>query len=298
MIRRPASGRLAALVVDALIIAGTITLVARWSGAFRNEPTPARTTAAEWSFGLGRTIKIDDVDWHEANRTVLLALRSTCAACEDSVGYYRKLLEACATSSGCRELVVTREPADTVRAWLRANEIPVKNVVTVPGPAALGLRVTPTLAIIDSQGIITDVAVGALNPALEQSFLARTTHKRDAAPVNTERQPTVVDAEEDVPTLVRLSDVHLLDVRERDECIVNRLSGATCVPVRELGVRAPAEFARDSAMLVDCSKLSGTDCRQAVDKLFRVGFGRVLAAVTTGPAVSVTRATMDGTERR
>lgn len=271
-----------AFATDLVIIVGTIALIVRASGSPRTSARVAQTTAAELSFGPGHLLSIEGVEWHQGDRTVLLALQTKCPACNRSVDFYRKLFAACATSSGCRDCLIATEPRDTVREWVQANHITARHIATVARPVDLGLHTTPTLAIIDARGVITDVGVGVLTRAEEERFLARMNRQPGVEPVNTERQPTIISAEEDLPAFVRRLNVHLLDLRERDDCAVSRHSAATCLPLRELKVRAPIEFERDAVLVVDCSRVTSTACRQATDQLFRDGFRNVFAAVVTG----------------
>jgi rhodanese-related sulfurtransferase len=282
---RLAGARLVGAVVDVAIVAGTLAIVVWW----QHGATPAasqRTTAAEMGFRIGERAVIAGVDWGQAERTVFLVVTTNCPACNASVAYYRTLFDACASGTGCRDLVLSLEPAEAVHAWLRRNRIGAQHVATVTMSAAPGLHTTPTVAIVDSRGIITDLDVGLLRPAQEARFLARVMRQPGGAVAAPERQPMVIDLDRRLPMTMRQFNVHLLDVREREACAKDRHRDAVCFPLQELAARAPAEFDRNAAIIVDCSRVARTPCLRATERLMLNGFSRVSAAVVPTAAES------------
>ena len=272
------NGGLLGWTLDAVIIAGTLAVMGWW---WRNPASTDRphTTAAEMGLQIGYHAAIAGVSWIQSDRTLFLAVRTTCPACNASVAYYRRLFDACATCRGCRDLVVSLEPHETVEAWLRKNHINARQVVTVALSTVPGLHTTPTVAIVDSSGILTDLDIGMLGSDREARFLARTVRQPGAAVAVPERQPRVVSLSRDLQTLMHQIKVRILDVREREACDKRRNQGFVCLPLDELATRAPAEFDLDSDIVVDSSCIPRTSCLKAAERLMANGFARVSVAV-------------------
>jgi rhodanese-related sulfurtransferase len=276
-VKRVDSG-LVGWTLDAVIIAGTLAVMGWWwhSPALTERP---HTTAAEMGLQIGYHATIAGVSWNQSERTLFLAVRTTCPACNASVAYYRRLFDACATCRGCRDLVVSLEPRETVDAWLRKNHINARHVVTATLSTVPGLHTTPTVAIVDSSGIITDLDIGMLGSDREARFLARTVRRPGAAVAVPERQPRVVNLSRDLQTLMHQIKVPILDVREREACDKRHDQRFVCLPLEELAARAPAEFDLDSDIVVDCSCIPRTSCLKATERLMANGFARVSVAV-------------------
>ena len=186
-VKRVDSG-LVGWTLDALIIAGTLAVMGWW---WHSPPLTERphTTAAEMGLQVGYHATIAGVSWNQSERTLFLAVRTTCPACNASVAYYRRLFDACATCRGCRDLVVSLEPRETVDAWLRKNHINARHVVTATLSTVPGLHTTPTVAIVDSSGIITDLDIGMLGSDREaRSWLAPCAGRERQSPLP-QRQP-------------------------------------------------------------------------------------------------------------
>ncbi len=270
-------------LIDGVILTATIFLLSRWYPLQRENSALVHATAADFSFAVGQRLDLDRVEWQDTTRTIVLVVSTTCPSCNSSLDFYRSLFRDCVAVSGCRDRVVTLEPADAVRAWLESKKVDARNVTTVTRAMLPGVHTTPTLALVDSRGVITDLAVGKLNQAVERQFLARVEGQPNASMVSTERQPAVIAAGWASVTPGRKGTVHVVDIRERREC-VGPSQVVSCMPLQELAVRAPIELQRESTIVVDCSHISYATCRRGADRLFADGFLHVSVAVVPDDA--------------
>ena len=281
MIMRTTHRRSIGVLVDVLILLAAVTLVVRWP----REPSQS-TTSADLSFRIGQTVSIDGVNWQGAERTVVLALNTECPACNSSVDFYKRLFRACAGSLGCHSEALSLEPKERVLKWFQLKGISSIDVNEVSKSVRLGISTTPTLAILDSNGTITDLAVGLVALEEEERFLARVIGQPGVAPIDGQRQPTPIASKSELASALSKSQAHLLDLREHEACFDIDSHQATCLPLKEIGRRASQQFSTNSTMIINCSRISSAVCHEAADQLFRVGFGDVLAAVADDSAPS------------
>ena len=96
---------------------------------------------------------------------LILALRSDCPFCQQSMPFCRRLLAR--DRAGAR-IVVAAPPRDTgIGDYLAAESVAPDSVV-FPAPGALPVPGTPTLLLVDSSGLVTHAWIGLLNADRER----------------------------------------------------------------------------------------------------------------------------------
>lgn len=106
------------------------------------------------------------IDYSRASRTVVLFLHSQCQYCTQSLPFYRSLAEA-HDPAGPRLVVATRESIDTLRSYLRDNQVDIEPVVSIGIGGDRRLLLTPTVFAVSSDGNIENAWLGALDQASE-----------------------------------------------------------------------------------------------------------------------------------
>jgi thioredoxin-related protein len=98
----------------------------------------------------------------DADRSLLLIVRSTCRYCTDSMPFYRLLREERDKADSRVKLVaVCLESRESCEEYLRKNEFTPDTVVTA-NPESLKAKATPTLVLVDSGGRVSETWVGRL----------------------------------------------------------------------------------------------------------------------------------------
>lgn len=105
-------------------------------------------------------------------KTLIVAVTSGCTYCQDSVPFYRRLARL--QKAGQIEaalLLVTPEPERVARAVLEINDLdlPMKASVSL---GDMRIKITPTLALVDTDGEVKQVWFGRLDHLGEASVLA------------------------------------------------------------------------------------------------------------------------------
>lgn len=125
--------------------------------------------AAEIRRGLerGDTVAVPGIDWRENGNTLLLTLSATCHFCTQSAPFYHRVVK----ERGDTQLVALLPQAvGEGQAYLKQLGVSVADVRQV-SLARLGLSGTPTLILIDGNGVVTDVWGGALAPSREDEVI-------------------------------------------------------------------------------------------------------------------------------
>jgi hypothetical protein len=107
------------------------------------------------------------VDWAKNKRTLLMVISTTCHFCKNSVPFYRRLA---ATGTDVKMIAVLPQPVSEAKDYLNGQGVRVDDVKQA-ALNTIGVRATPTLLLINSSGVVTDVWIGQLQPDKENQVL-------------------------------------------------------------------------------------------------------------------------------
>lgn len=229
-----------------------------------NEPAPA--------LSIGAVIKLDGVDWSKHPRQAVLLFWSSCHACESQVPFYRQLSRQLNGAHAVGFLGIGIEPLPTASEWLKKSDIRPERVIRVDKPSAIGLLITPTLLIVDSTGLVTDLWAGVMDAQTQGTFLERLSPK-SAATVPITNVP-------DTPEIRsgQLAEVSgnplMLDTRRRTD-VTAPSQGALNIPADELWLRAPFELPQSRPIIIDCRNQQLVGCRTSAWTLTRMGISDI-----------------------
>jgi hypothetical protein len=121
---------------------------------------------------VGHAVKLSGVDWQAAPLTVLLHLNSNCHFCKESMPFYQKLAATHQQRGPGTALIVSSQ--DSVRVmeeYLAKEQVTVDKVLQAQLDS-IGVAGTPTVLIVDSQGVVKRAFQGKLNQAREKELLS------------------------------------------------------------------------------------------------------------------------------
>ena len=121
---------------------------------------------------VGARVNVPEVDWRRNGRTLLLILQKGCHFCDESAPFYRRLAHDAAGGGSPRLVAVLPQKAEEARQYLRDLDVPVEDVRQVP-MRELGVKLTPTLILVNGEGVVTDSWFGRLTPDKEDEVLKR-----------------------------------------------------------------------------------------------------------------------------
>lgn len=154
--------------------AATIVLVALLSIIIVKENlVPIRTRAAVRATSLQVGTELNSkklhVDWALSNRTIVLAMQTTCHYCTDSAPFFRKL--SAAAHGKVRTVAILPQPIGTSKTYLDGLGVKVDEIRQFP-LSDIGVHGTPTLVLVNDRGAIQNVWVGELTPDEERQVLS------------------------------------------------------------------------------------------------------------------------------
>lgn len=136
-------------------------------------PGPRETPAENLR---GKKVFLRDVDWGKNGQTLLLVLQKGCSFCSESAPFYQRLGRE--AEAGNTELIaLLPHDVNTGRRYLDELGARIDDVRQFQG-ATLGITSTPTLVLVNDEGVVMDSWVGKLSAGEESAVLERLRAKR------------------------------------------------------------------------------------------------------------------------
>jgi hypothetical protein len=120
---------------------------------------------------VGKAISLPDTDWKRSDRTLVFVLSTGCHFCTESASFYKELVQKRAKQGNTRLVAVLPQPVDAGRKYLSDLGIAVDDVRQLP-PNSIGVHGTPTLLLVNKDGVVTNAWQGKLPPSKETEVLS------------------------------------------------------------------------------------------------------------------------------
>lgn len=156
-----------AIIVVALLLSGVLVKRYFFDG---NEAAPAQ--AADPRIPAGTKAALSGVDWAKNGETLVLVLSRDCRYCTQSAPFYQRLTRAAAGRPGLHLLAVLPQEVEVGKSYLNELGVAVSDVRQA-SPSMTGAGVTPTLILVDSNGIVKNSWVGQLATPEENEVLSQ-----------------------------------------------------------------------------------------------------------------------------
>jgi rhodanese-related sulfurtransferase len=225
----------------------------------------------EYRVATNATLVIDGIDWSDSERTVLVALARECKYCAESAEFYRRLATGLASQSNTRLIALFSEKESEAEAYLRQLELPIQELRYV-SLSALGIRSVPTLAVLDRNGVVTDMWIGKLSPIEQKALMSKLRLEDTRSPDEWSINETDLERK-----VANKEPIELLDIRERAAFAIHHKEGARNIPLDELPVRAQNELPLDRTIVIYSSDHSEADFAYSI--LESQGFAKVFILV-------------------
>lgn len=139
------------------------------TNAAENKPKPdAKTTQIN---PVGKTVPLEAVDWKENKSTLVLYLSSACRFCSESSPLYKKLVEKNAAQK-VKLVAVLPQSVEDGKKYLKDLGVEIKDVHS-SRLSEIGVSATPTLLLVNEDGVVSEMWRGKLNPERETQLLER-----------------------------------------------------------------------------------------------------------------------------
>lgn len=118
---------------------------------------------------VGKLLPLENANWSQGKKNVVLYVSNTCHYCSESAPFYQRLVSE-GNKKGIQFTAVMPQPVDQGRAYLEKLGVSIENIYQ-DKLDKIGIRGTPTLMIVDNQGIIKNVWLGKLSVEREAEVL-------------------------------------------------------------------------------------------------------------------------------
>lgn len=111
----------------------------------------------------------------EADYTLLMFLNSRCGYCTASMPFYGRLKEERDRhSASVRLAALSAEPQEVLDNYLSQHQVKLDSTIALSPVQFLEFRVrgTPTLILVDKEGVVRSAWIGRLDPAQEAEVMA------------------------------------------------------------------------------------------------------------------------------
>ena len=122
--------------------------------------SPFANTPSKQLMQRGKKISLPGIDWTKSDRTLLLALSTTCHFCTESAPFYQNLQSH--KPANLRLIAVFPQSVEDSESYLEKLGVVVSEVVQAQ-LNSLNVSGTPTLILIDKEGIVQNSWVGKLS---------------------------------------------------------------------------------------------------------------------------------------
>lgn len=129
--------------------------------------------ASQQQVEAGGKINLADVDWQKNGQTLLLALSTTCHFCSESAPFYQQLIKE--RGGDTHIIAVLPQTISASNDYLNGLGVSVDEIKQAP-LSSVGVRATPTLLLVDRNGVVVDSWTGKL-PTTEEAKVINRVHK-------------------------------------------------------------------------------------------------------------------------
>jgi thiol-disulfide isomerase/thioredoxin len=118
---------------------------------------------------VGEKLSLTDVDWKGNRNTLVLALTPGCDSCSESAPFYRRL-SAELPVQRVHLTAVLPASVEESREYLRSLKVEIGDV-RQGSFQSLKVEGTPTLILVDEEGVVRNVWLGRFPPDKEQQVI-------------------------------------------------------------------------------------------------------------------------------
>jgi hypothetical protein len=137
--------------------------------ALRGDFALHRTALVSQPDLVGKPIALVGVDFPRDRKSIVIVMSTTCHFCQQSLPFYRELTEK--SKGQLNVIAVLPQPPSEARTFLSNAGVKADQIVTA-SPDAVGVRGTPTVLLVNNNGVVERVWLGELDKARQDNLLA------------------------------------------------------------------------------------------------------------------------------
>lgn len=162
--------RLESLANIAIIVAATLLCVVLVKSYLL--PDRSKDGPRDLRVPAGTKVSLPGVDWSGNKQTLLIVLQKGCHFCSESAPFYQRLIRETAGRGNVHLVAVLPQATDESRKYLDDLGLAIEDLKQAELDA-IGVGGTPTLVLVNNQGVVLNSWVGKLNADNEADVLRR-----------------------------------------------------------------------------------------------------------------------------
>jgi thiol-disulfide isomerase/thioredoxin len=129
------------------------------------------TAKPEIQTPVGKTVPMQDVNWKENKKTLVLYMSTNCRYCKESVPFYQKLVKETADKK-VKFVAVLPQTTEEATEYFKSQNVEIKDIYNA-SLSSIGVVATPILLLVNEQGVVSDYWRGKLPAEKESDVLAK-----------------------------------------------------------------------------------------------------------------------------
>jgi rhodanese-related sulfurtransferase len=223
----------------------------------------------------GATFQLQDVDWARNRQTLIVVLNQGCQLCSENAPFYQRLARELVGKDDVEIIAVMPGSVSESEEYLRGIGVSVDLVRQAP-LETVGVTGTPTLILVNHEGIVTGVWIGELTASQESMLIARINPRSEPEKNSGTKETAIIDERELKHRIDTKQPVIVLDLNDRPAYAAAHIPGARNLPLDELEVRAPNELPHSDLLVLYCSCRQNDASLKAREMLVKKGFLNVV----------------------
>lgn len=121
---------------------------------------------------VGKSVPLENVDWKENKKTLVLYISTTCRFCNESSPFYKRLVEKYADGKNVKLVAVLPQSVDEAKKHLTDLGVGINDVRNAR-LTSIGVSATPTLLLVNESGVISEYWRGKLTEDREKEVFSK-----------------------------------------------------------------------------------------------------------------------------
>jgi hypothetical protein len=154
--------------IEQTVNIATILIAVAVCGMFIKNYVPGKQNLRP-TISIGNRLEVQPVNWGSNTKNIVLVLSTTCKYCKASTEFYQRLAREC-EGRHIRTIALFPQPVEQARSYLESEGVRVTEIWQAQ-PGKLNVQGTPTVLLVDNNGVVQHVWTGRLPASQEKDLL-------------------------------------------------------------------------------------------------------------------------------
>lgn len=143
-------------------------------------PSRSAPESGDYRIPVGTKVALSEINWNQNGQTLLLVLQKGCHFCSESAPFYQRIIRETSGRGNIRLIAVLPQATDEGKKYLDDLGVAIEDVKQAELDS-IGVHGTPTLILVNNQGVVMNSWAGKLGADGEADVLRRLQEKTVAS---------------------------------------------------------------------------------------------------------------------